>query len=126
MVGVQSALETAPAPRRRLPTAQDPAAAPQLEGDARGNGAPPRSEPDREGAHRFDLALAPLLVDDVGVASLLGVSRAHLANLRKRGEFPIGPVNLGRRVLWRVGTVEAWVAAGCPVADCWEGDERRE
>lgn len=125
MVGVQSALETTLAPRRRRPTAQDRAAAPQLEGDARGNGAPPHSEPDREGAHRFDLALAPLLVDDAGTASLLGISSKHFANLRKRGEFPIGPVNLGRRVLWPVRTVEAWVAAGCPIADEWGGDGRR-
>jgi len=81
--------------------------------------APPR--PTDRDPHGFDLALAPLLVDDDGTASLLGISSKHFTNLRKRGEFPIEPVELGRRRLWAVGTVEAWVRAGCPTADDWEG-----
>jgi len=115
----QPAQEAAPAPPR--PTAPDVADQPQLDrrtaGRSRGDG----NESDCDERNRFELALAPLLVDDDGTASLLGISSKHFTNLRKRGEFPIEPVQLGRRRLWPVGTVQMWVAAGCPTADRWEG-----
>ena len=117
----QTAQEAAPAAPRPLPTAGNTADASQLDRRTAARSREDGNDSHCDDRNRFELALAPLLVDDDGTASLLGISPKHFANLRKRGEFPIEPVQLGRRRLWPVGTVQMWVAAGCPTADRWEG-----
>jgi predicted DNA-binding transcriptional regulator AlpA len=61
---------------------------------------------------------APLLVDAREAAALCGVSRAHWLALNSSGRVPM-PVRLGRRVLWPVAELTAWIEAGCPARDRW-------
>ena len=65
-------------------------------------------------------ALPPRAVDARAAAALCGVSRSHFLALY--GADKVGPVpfNLGRRVLWRVADLDAWLEAGCPPRDRWE------
>lgn len=35
------------------------------------------------------------------------------------------PVKLGRRLLWRVADLKAWVAAGMPPRSRWQADQYR-
>lgn len=52
------------------------------------------------------------------LALLLGVSRQHAYRLTQRGELPIQPIRLGRRVVFPRAAVMKWLA-GEPVG---EGD----
>lgn len=63
------------------------------------------------------LASKPLLVDAAGLATLFTCSKRHIARMRAAGELP-EPLTLGdgNKVVWRVGDVEAFVAAGCDIA----------
>ena len=63
--------------------------------------------------------LSPILVDAKDAAALLGISRAHLHNLRSSGRIP-KPERLGRAVRWSVEELLAWSRAGCPARDRWE------
>ena len=62
---------------------------------------------------------APLLLDAKAAAALCGVSRAHWMALNSSGRVPM-PVRLGRRVLWYVAELTAWIEAGCPARDRWQ------
>ena len=64
-----------------------------------------------------------LLLSAGQAAALCGVSRRTWWALHAAGKTPL-PVRLGRRTLWRAsgpGGLEAWVAAGCPPRDRWDG-----
>ena len=63
--------------------------------------------------------IAPLLVDAVEAARLLGISRAHLYALLSSGRLP-APVRLGRAVRWHRDTLIEWVRAGAPAPERWQ------
>ncbi len=63
-------------------------------------------------------AMTPLAVNASGAAALCGVSRSMWLKLSSQGAVP-APVRLGRRTLWRVADLDAWLAAGCPSAERW-------
>ena len=52
-------------------------------------------------------------------AQLCGVSRSTWFALKAAGRIP-RPVRIGRRTLWRVDEIKAWLDAGCPPLHRWE------
>jgi predicted DNA-binding transcriptional regulator AlpA len=70
-------------------------------------GSPPPAHPDR------------LLVAAVDAAALCGVSRATWLRQHSAGRVP-APVRIGRRTLWRLDELRAWIDAGCPDRDTWQ------
>jgi len=60
-----------------------------------------------------------LTVNTSGAAKLIGISRRHLATLKESGRLP-RPIRLGRRCVWMVDDLKAWLSAGAPAADKWE------
>ncbi len=73
---------------------------------------------DRSVAH-LDHALHPLAVDARGVSLLLGISRSLVCKLDATGRLPRG-IHLGRRKVWQIDEVRAWLAAGAPGRERWE------
>ena len=65
----------------------------------------------------------PLAVDTHGAAALLGVSESGWRVLVAAGRVPPG-IRLGRRRLWPVQELRAWLAAGAPSADRWNSTKR--
>ncbi len=61
----------------------------------------------------------PLLVDARKAASMCGIGRTLWYDLGSAGRLP-KPIRLGRRLLWRVDEIKAWIAAGCPGRSLWE------
>lgn len=61
----------------------------------------------------------PLAVDAARAAAICGVSRALWWKLDGSGRCPM-PIRLGRRCLWRVDELRAWVGAGCPPRSAWQ------
>ena len=62
------------------------------------------------------LHLAPLpqlLVDDDDAAACLGISRAHFLAMVRAGRVDVTVVRLGRRRLYSVPSLRAWVEGGC-------------
>lgn len=55
----------------------------------------------------------PALLGVREAAQFCGIGRSHFSNLVATGKAP-APLRLGRRTLWRVADLEAWVSAGCP------------
>jgi len=62
--------------------------------------------------------IAPLAVDATKAAKLIGVSTAHFWVMLASGQIPPG-FRLGRRRLWAVAELQAWILAGAPTADRW-------
>jgi len=62
---------------------------------------------------------APSVVDIKSASNKLGVSCRSWRRLVDAGLAP-QPVRLGRRVLWRVDELDAWLEAGCPSMETWE------
>ncbi len=62
---------------------------------------------------------APLAVPAAEAARMCGVSPAHWYMLIAGGRGPAG-IRLGRRVVWRVAGLSAWLAAGAPNRQRWE------
>lgn len=60
-----------------------------------------------------------LAVSHDRAAEMLGVSPAHLSNLRAAGKFGPRPIRLGRSVRFSVREITDWIAAGAPSADKW-------
>lgn len=60
-------------------------------------------------------AIAPIALSAEQVAELLGVSRAHVWRMLKRGQLP-APARLGRLSRWDRRAIETWLAAGAPAA----------
>lgn len=82
---------------------------------------PPDDRAQRRRHTPDSLAIEPLLVDANGVAALLDVSLRHVRSMRARGSLP-APLGIGRRRLWRIAEVRAWVAAGMPSPHRWHWD----
>lgn len=60
----------------------------------------------------------PLAIPADEAARLCGVSRGFWWKLHSSGRCPL-PVRLGRKTLWRVEELKAWLAAGCPERLKW-------
>ena len=61
----------------------------------------------------------PLAVDAEDLAKMLGVSMRHIRRMDAEGRLPRA-VNLGRRKLWAVDVIRAWLLADCPDRAPWE------
>lgn len=57
--------------------------------------------------------LQPMLVPDVKVADLLGISVRSVWRLNSAHRIP-EPVRLAGNVRWSVAEIQKWVDAGCP------------
>jgi predicted DNA-binding transcriptional regulator AlpA len=66
-----------------------------------------------------DVEAGPILARPAQAAKLLGISRRHLANLRRSGRFGPKPIYLGAAVLFRVSELRDWSAMGCPDEKTW-------
>ena len=58
------------------------------------------------------------LIGAVDAAAMCGVGRTHWYEMRRAGRVPL-PHRLGRRVLWNVTELRAWIAAGLPPLHQW-------
>ena len=63
-------------------------------------------------------AYATAVVDAAGAAAFCGIKRSAWYKLRTQGRVPI-PITLGRRVVWVIAELQAWLCAGAPPADRW-------
>ena len=61
---------------------------------------------------------APLAVDAATAARMCGISPAHWHTLLAGGRAPAG-LRLGRRRLWAVSELSAWISAGAPSVERW-------
>ena len=86
-------------------------------------GAEPRTGGNRTNAVH-QAASRPLLVGAQDAARMVGVSVATWWGHNAAGRCP-RPVRLGRRTLWRLAELEAWVVADCPPRVQWEAKEAR-
>ena len=68
--------------------------------------------------------LQPLAVGASGAAHLANVSRAHWHRLNATGRTPAS-MKLGRRTLWSVDDLRAWIALGAPSRDRFEALRKR-
>jgi len=69
----------------------------------------------------------PLAVDAGDASELCGISRSHWLRLVATERVPTG-FYLGRRRLWDVNELQAWIAAGAPNTAQWKrlrGEPRR-
>ena len=57
------------------------------------------------------------------VAAMLGVSVRQVWRLHATGRLPRA-IRLGNCVRWRRAEIEAFVEAGCPTREKWEGSQR--
>ena len=58
------------------------------------------------------------LVSPEQVAQMLGCTKWHVHNLRRRGLIP-QPVKLGKSTRYRKREIIDWIVAGCPDASTW-------
>jgi predicted DNA-binding transcriptional regulator AlpA len=63
--------------------------------------------------------IEPLAVDARAAARLCSVSRSLWFVMDSAGQVPEG-VRLGRRRVWPLAELRAWLAAGCPSRDRWQ------
>lgn len=63
--------------------------------------------------HPPEVNTAGAMLDVHACAKLLECSAAHFRRLSKDGRAP-APAKLGALLRWPRGTVEAWIASGCP------------
>ncbi|MBL8863035.1 MAG: helix-turn-helix domain-containing protein [Planctomycetes bacterium] len=75
--------------------------------------------PDSHPIDTRSLPHATLAVDARGLALMLGCSERHVRALSAAGRLPRA-LRLGRRRVWAVATVEAWLAVGAPSRATWE------
>lgn len=61
----------------------------------------------------------PLAVPAEAAARLCGCGRSKWYALHAQGLVP-DPVHVGKRPLWRVAELDAWMQAGCPNREDWE------
>lgn len=59
-----------------------------------------------------------ILIGPQDLADKLGISRAHIYNMKRDGKLPRCLEVGGPK--WAIQEVEAWIAAGCPSQDDWE------
>lgn len=63
--------------------------------------------------------MPPLAVPAEAAARLCGCRRGKWYALHAQGLVP-NPVHVGKRPLWRVAELDAWMQAGCPNREDWE------
>lgn len=61
----------------------------------------------------------PVCGDARAVAHLLGISPRHVRAMHSRAALP-APLAIGRRRVWRLDEIRAWVDAGMPPRDRWQ------
>ena len=66
----------------------------------------------------------PLLVDAKTAAVMLSIGRSHFLSLLSAGKIGPMPRKLGRRSLFSVREVRAWVDAGMPGRQKWIEQEK--
>jgi predicted DNA-binding transcriptional regulator AlpA len=67
-----------------------------------------------------ELQKPPLLLADAGtVAKMLSISERSVYNLSDSGLLGPRPIHLGKRNLWSIAELRAWVGAGCPRREKW-------
>lgn len=49
------------------------------------------------------------LLDRRGLAAVVGMSPEAISTALCRGEFPLQPIRIGRRLRWRRSSVERWM-----------------
>lgn len=88
---------------------------------AAGPGKAPRVTMSSGGQPIDAASVAPgsLAVDARGLAVLLGCSERHVRALNVSGRLPRA-LRLGRRRVWSIASIEAWLAAGAPTRAAWE------
>ena len=64
------------------------------------------------------VVLEPLVVGLEDAARLCGISRSKWCSMKSAGQTPF-PVHLGRRVVWPVSELKAWLEAGAPPGLKW-------
>jgi predicted DNA-binding transcriptional regulator AlpA len=69
--------------------------------------------------------LSPLVVDAARLAKLLGVGLRSVRTWDAAGKLP-RPIKLGVRTVWVLAEIRAWLAAGAPDRETWEGHKRAE
>jgi predicted DNA-binding transcriptional regulator AlpA len=78
------------------------------------------SAPQSPSTSESALALPPpRMIGAAEAARRCGISRTAWYNLKAGGRLPT-PIRLGRRVLWRVEELEAWMDAKCPPRHQWQ------
>jgi predicted DNA-binding transcriptional regulator AlpA len=80
----------------------------------------PRTTNNRQQADQQPAALA---LNAKQAATMLNVSVRQLWRLNSMGRLP-SPIRLGHCVRWRKAELEAFVEAGCPTREKWEGSQR--
>jgi len=60
-----------------------------------------------------------LLVDVTEAAEMLGIGRTLLYEMLVDGRLGPKPVTFGKRKLFRVAELRAWVSADCPAREKW-------
>ena len=68
---------------------------------------------------------ATLALNAKQAAAMLNVSVRQLWRLNSTGQLP-KPIRLGHCVRWRKAELEAFVEAGCPTREKWEGSQRSD
>jgi len=64
--------------------------------------------------------IEPLLVSPSEAARLLGISRSLLYEFIADGRFGIVPISFGKKKLYSVAELRAYVAARCPAMKQWQ------
>ena len=69
--------------------------------------------------------IEPLVCGVTDLAIALGgkskpLSERTIYRLLDKGEIP-KPIKIGRRIVWPVEMIKAWLAAGAPSAEEWDG-----
>ena len=67
-----------------------------------------------------DKKTKPLLLSAKEAAKLLGICPNHFYTIHNSGRLGPLPVRLGRRVLWSLKELEAWIADDCPARRQWQ------
>lgn len=60
-----------------------------------------------------------LLVSASEAARILGVGRTKFYEMHTSGRLGPVAIQFGKRKVWRLADLRAWVAAGCPYRDDW-------
>ena len=64
--------------------------------------------------------LEPLLVCGDETARLLGIGSALFHQMKSDGRLGPLPISFGRKRLYDVAELRAWISAGCPSREIWQ------
>ena len=64
-------------------------------------------------------SLFPFMVGAHDASRLLGISRTTLYSMHSTGQLGPSPHKYGRRRLWAVAELQAWIKAGSPARPIW-------